>query len=150
MNEIYHYTECGLPDIYLKNGFCLQVIDNEEYLSIDHIESLHQAIGLSLAGKHSLLTGDEFRFLRIELNQSRRVLGELLGVDQQTIGRWEKGESAIPKLADVSVRVLFSESCHQHSQLGQLLEQLAEAEAQNIFSCRMEVEEKNHVWHVSL
>lgn len=146
MCKMYHYTECGLPNIYLKNGFHIEFIDNEEYFSVDDIEGLHNTIGLAIVDKQGPLTGDEFKFFRIQFNHSRRVLGEVLGVDQQTVGRWEKGESSIPKMADATVRKLFLESLNEDSNLGLILEQLANAEAELEMCKRIIIEEKSNHW----
>lgn len=145
MSTFYHYTECGLPNIHLKNGFVFEEIDGEEYLSIDDIQGLHHAIALQLVEKQQSLTGKEFRFFRQLFNHSRRVLGELLGVDQQTVGRWEKGESAIPKTVDATIRQLYLESANEDSSLSYLLQHLAEAEAEEMMS-DIVMEEKDHHW----
>lgn len=145
MSTLYHYSECGLPNVYLKNGFTLEEIDGEEYLSIDDVGGLHHAIALQLAEKKQSLTGREFRYFRQLFNHSRRVLGELLGVDQQTVGRWEKGESAIPKTVDAAIRQLYLESVNEDSNLSFLLQRLAETEAEEMMS-DIVMEEKDHHW----
>ncbi len=145
MSTLYHYSECGLPNVYLKNGFILEQVDGEEYLSIEDVDGLHHAIALQLAEKKQSLTGREFRFFRQLFNHSRRVLGELLGVDQQTVGRWEKGESAIPKTVDAAIRQLYLESVNEDSNLSFLLQRLAEAEAEEMMS-DIVMEEKDHHW----
>jgi len=145
MSTLYHYSECGLPNVYLKNGFTLEEIDGEEYLSIEDVDGLHHAIALQLAEKKQSLTGREFRFFRQLFNHSRRVLGELLGVDQQTVGRWEKGESAIPKTVDAAIRQLYLESVNEDSNLSFLLQRLAETEAEEMMS-DIVMEEKDHHW----
>ena len=145
MSSFYHYTESGLPNVHLKNGFFLEEIDGEEYLSIDDIQGLHHAIALQLVEKTQSLTGKEFRFFRQIFNHSRRVLGELLGVDQQTVGRWEKGESTIPKTVDAAIRQLYLESVNEDSNLSYLLQRLAEAEAEEMMSDIL-MEERDHHW----
>lgn len=145
MSTLYHYSECGLPNVYLKNGFTLEEIDGEECLSIEDVDGLHHAIALQLAEKKQSLTGREFRYFRQLFNHSRRVLGELLGVDQQTVGRWEKGESAIPKTVDAAIRQLYLESVNEDSNLSFLLQRLAETEAEEMMS-DIVMEEKDHHW----
>lgn len=145
MSKSYHYTECGLPNVHLKNGYTLEIIDGEEYLSIDDMNGLHNAIGSQVVDKNQGLTGDEFKFLRLQFNQSRRVLGELLGIDQQTVGRWEKEETAIPKTVDATMRQLFLELLNEDSNLSYLLEKLADREAKTLMS-EIILEEKDHQW----
>ncbi len=145
MSTLYHYTECGLPNVHLKNGYTLEIIDGEEYLSIEDIHGLHSAIASQIVEKQQGLTGKEFRFLRQQFNHSRRVLGELLGVDQQTIGRWEKEETTIPKTVDATMRQIYLESMNEDTNLSYLLQRLAESEAQALMS-DIVLEEKDHHW----
>ncbi|TFH89507.1 helix-turn-helix domain-containing protein [Vibrio ouci] len=145
MSTGYHYTECGLPNVYLKNGYTLEIFEGEEYLSIDDMNALHTVIGSNLATKPQALTGAELRFLRETFNHSRRALGDIMGVDQQTVGRWEKGESAIPKTVDLLMRQLFLESIDEDSSLRFLLEKLADSEAEAMmYDVILEVQ--NHQW----
>ncbi len=130
MKNMYHYTDCGLSNVYLQSGYHVETFEGEEYISFEDIDGLHQAIGHHLTAKKKLLTGEEFRFFRNEFNQSRRALGEMLGVDQQTIGRWEKGESPVPRWADATIRQLYLESIDESSSLSLVFEQLAEIEAE--------------------
>jgi putative transcriptional regulator len=61
MNEgqaMYHYLECGLPKIWLENGYQLHETPYGESLAIDDLAGLHRAIGRSLARKPKL-TGAE-------------------------------------------------------------------------------------------
>ena len=64
-------------------------------MTFDDIDGLHRTIGIALVGKRARLTGNEFRFLRLELLLSQASLAKILGVRELTIGRWEKGRSEI-------------------------------------------------------
>ncbi|MGI9276235.1 MAG: helix-turn-helix domain-containing protein [Endozoicomonas sp.] len=125
---LHHYTECGLSYVYLENGFVQDSIEGEEYVGIDDIDSLHETIGRFVVDKQSTLEGQEVRFLRIEMNMSQKGLGALLGVEDQTIARWEKDQTAIPRTADVLLRSLYLESINRESHIGHLLKVLAESE----------------------
>ena len=93
MNEQgYHYTGCGLDNVWLCNGYTLHEDAYGQSVSIDNLDSLHRAIGSFLADKAAPLTGAEARFLRIEMDLSQKRLGELLGRDAQTIALWEKND----------------------------------------------------------
>ena len=65
---MYHYTECGLPDVTLKNGYEVKETSYGEAVSIHNLEGLHRAIGMHLATETPALTGNEIRFLRKELD----------------------------------------------------------------------------------
>ena len=78
--------------MYLVNGFTVDEDDGEEYVSIDDIHGLHRLISKQIVDKTTAMTGAEYRFLRIEMNLSQKTIGELFGVDAQTVARWEKGK----------------------------------------------------------
>ena len=87
----YHYTESGLDHIWLESGFTLESHPKYgELVSIWNVRGLHLAIGQWLVGQPRRLTGAEFRFLRTEMDISQRALGQLLGVTDQAIAKWEK------------------------------------------------------------
>ena len=108
----FHYTACGLPDVWLANGFTVRQTSEGEAFHIDQVKDLHQAIGLSIVEKEGLLTSDEFRFLRTEMCFSRRSLGELLDISGETIKKWESGENDIQKTADACLRNLYLHHIH--------------------------------------
>lgn len=141
----YHYTESGLSNIFLRNGYTIETIDGEEYTSIDDIDNLHRAIALLLVEKDTNLKSNEFRFIRELLNLSRSNLSNLLGYDQQTIGRWEKDETPIPKNIDVILRQIYLESINKTSALSYHLKRLANAESQ-AFLDDIILETKKHSW----
>lgn len=103
-----HYTACGLDDIYLVNGFTRETIDGEEYVTISSLDGLWKAIGLYLVGNKKTLAPKEIRFLRDRMDMTQAQLGQLLRVSDQTVARWEKGETKlVPGPADFMLRVLF-------------------------------------------
>lgn len=103
----YHYTECGLDNIYLANGFHREVFDGEEYISIDNVDGLWKAIGFSLVCLPRILEPKEIKFLRQQMGKTQAELAQLLRVDTQTVARWEKGKSEMPGPADIAIRFLM-------------------------------------------
>lgn len=87
---MYHYKECGLPYVYLTNGFTIDKVEDEEFVSIDNLYELHALIGRRIVSQVRPISHQEFKFIRIELNMSQKALGSLLGVDTQTVARWER------------------------------------------------------------
>ena len=58
MNK-YHYTECGLNNIYLLNGFTINQLENgDKEVFIHDIHGLHKTIGMALIFKGGLLSGN--------------------------------------------------------------------------------------------
>ena len=99
----YHYKESGLENIVLVNGFS---IDKEGNLFIKDIHGLHKAIAKHLIFLPQKLNGKEIRFLRHYLDLSQTSLGETLGVDYQSVHRWETGKTQITKTAENLLRLL--------------------------------------------
>lgn len=99
----YHYTESGLDNAYLVNGFDIE----DDEVIIHDIIGLHNAIGMALVYKPGKLTGKEVRFIRNTLDLSQSRLGKLLGVTYQTILLWETGRQKITKGSDHFLRTLF-------------------------------------------
>jgi len=105
---MYHYTECGLKNVWLTNGYQVCEFDGEKAVSITDAEQLHEVIGRTLAAK-STLSAAEIRFLRKELGLSQKRLADLLGSTEQTVSLWER-RGRIPKGYDRLIRLLYLEN----------------------------------------
>lgn len=119
----YHYVECGLPNIYLTNGFTRTETPYGKGVSITNIQGLHRCIAKMLCDKPGLLTGAEFRFLRIELDFSQKMLGEILDCDARTIRRIESGNE-VKSLYNRLIRLMYLESIDPRSTCVGLFEHL--------------------------
>jgi DNA-binding transcriptional regulator YiaG len=122
----YHYTECGLDNVYLVSGFEYVDTPRGRAVRIRDIDGLHRAIGRTLVREKKDLNGKEFRFLRHELNMTQQHLASLLGVDVQTIARWEKGKTQITGPAQALVRLLYEEHTHGRRKIIEPLTRIAE------------------------
>jgi DNA-binding transcriptional regulator YiaG len=127
-NELYHYTESGLMNVFLVDGFEHRATPAGRTLFIQDIDGLHKAIGRTLVESPYALTGAEFRFLRTELLMSQRTLAKLLGVAELTVARWEKEERPIPRASEGLLRVLYAEHIGSKGKLSELLERIADLE----------------------
>lgn len=105
----YHYTESGLDYIWLANGYRFVNGPGGRHVVIEDVEGLQQAIGKMLVENKKDLTGKEVRFLRHEMLMSQPTLAKLLEVDVQTVARWEKGVTKVPKPAEALIRLLYRE-----------------------------------------
>ena len=128
--EQYHYTECGLDNIYLINGFNFFETARGKAVSINDVDGLHRAIGLTLVQFKKDLSGREVRFLREELLISQRTLADLLGLSEQTVQRWEAGTTIIPKPSEALLRLLYREHVHEKkdSTIHGILKRIAQLE----------------------
>ncbi|CNH92769.1 helix-turn-helix domain-containing protein [Yersinia pekkanenii] len=142
---MYHYTESGLTTVWLANGYHCGIVDGEHFTSIDDVEGLHRLISKVLVNRCRPLAADEIRFIRIEMNMSQKALAILLGVDVQTVARWEKGQTSLPRTADVALRALYVESIEEASDVGHFLRILADSEVLQSME-KLIFEERGHVW----
>lgn len=103
---MYHYNECGLRNVWLKNGFKRVATPYGRGVSIDAIEDLHRVIVLELVMKPSKLAATEIHFLRKEMELSQASLATMLGVSAQTLALWEKGKSRITAPSERLLRLV--------------------------------------------
>ncbi len=121
---MYHYTECGLNNVWLTNGFNRCNVDGEIAVAISDADRLHEVIGRALASK-PYLTGAELRFLRKEIGLSQKRLADLLGSTEQTVSLWER-RGHIPKGYDRLVRLLFLEKLDGNIKIQEIINRLIE------------------------
>jgi DNA-binding transcriptional regulator YiaG len=106
----YQYTESGLDNIYLANGYDFVDGPGGRQVKIKNVEGLHALIGRMLVDSKKNLTGKEIRFLRHEMLMSQATLAKLLEVSEQAVARWEKGKTgSVPKPAESLIRLLYRE-----------------------------------------
>ena len=125
MHESHHYRECGLDNVYLRNGFFVEETRHGRTVRIQDMDGLHLAIGTHLVRAKRDFTGAELRFLRHELGLSQRLLGLLLGKSGQSVARWEKGLSRIDGAADRLVRLLYAQHTGGNEKIKDVLQGLA-------------------------
>lgn len=114
----YHYTECGLDNVYLLNGYTIEGEGGDAVVSVHDIHDLHREIGMLLIEKPAKLSGKEIRFIRHSMDFSQKRLGVVLGVDYQSVLAWEKGKTKITKQTDIFLRTLFFAYLNRDSGLG--------------------------------
>ena len=73
----YHYTECGLPDVWIE-GCHVEDDAGEETIRIPKVRSLHRLISKGIVSSAGTLTGPELRYLRTEMGLTQTQLGELV------------------------------------------------------------------------
>lgn len=147
----YHYTECGLDNIYLINGFeiCNHADGNSE-IFIHDIHGLHQTIGMLLVFKQGPLIGSEIKFIRTTLDLSQKALGKILGLDYQTILSWEKNKTNISKTADHLLKILFFSYLHKKNDgtIYDKINEIAALEDQTSKIKKIELQEIGHEWQL--
>ena len=124
---MYHYTESGLKNDWLTNGFKIKKIDGEQAVAISDADVLHQVIGRALAAK-PYLTGLELRYLRKEIGLSQKRLADLLGSTEQTVSLWER-RGRMPKGYDRLVRLLYLEQIDGNVKIQEIIHRLIELDS---------------------
>ncbi|WP_406736971.1 helix-turn-helix domain-containing protein [Thioclava sp. GXIMD4215] len=127
--EPFIYRMSGLDDVVLLNGFTRHETDYGEGVSIDNIDSLHDAIAIHIITTKKNLTPKEFRFLRSELEMTQDQLGGYLKISGQTVARYEKGETEISGPADQLIRVAIILKMMPADKIAELFEEIQEAAA---------------------
>jgi putative transcriptional regulator len=112
---MYHYRESGLPNIYLQSGYRQVQTAYGPSVAIEDVEGLHRAIAITLVNERPHLTGPEVRFIRRYLEKTQAELAALLGVEEQSVRRWER-LARVPKQADRATRLLFLNALQEHQE----------------------------------
>lgn len=123
----YHYTDSGLDNVWLENGYTIHDTPYGEGISIQNTEELHKVIGEWLISLPKPLTGAELRFIRLEMDMTQKNLAGMLGEEEQTVRRWEKARTKpVRGAADRFTRVLYNQFINGDGSIKALIERLAE------------------------
>lgn len=124
----YHYTESGLDNVWIENGYTVHETAYGTGLSIQDTEGLHRAIGHWLISLPKPLNGAEVRFLRLEMDTTQKNLAAFLGVDEQAVRRWEKARNKPVSngSADRLLRAIYSEYVDKKGDVYRMIQRLAE------------------------
>lgn len=140
----YHYTQCGLDDVYLMNGYHEHKTPYGEGVSIDNVDDLHKAIAMQLCLKKAELNPKEFRFLRRMMDFTQAELAQFFRCDAQTVARWEKGETEAPGTADRMLRLVYLSYQVHEVEVLKVVEELATLDDRN--NRKIIFEKKNGEW----
>lgn len=152
--KAYHYTECGLDNIYLVNGVKItKTKSGDEEIFIHDIHGLHKAICTILVSKRGLLSGKEIKFIRSTLDLSQTTLAKILGCSYQTVLLWEKDRGIISKTADHLLRaILFSYlDVERGRALYDKINEISDLDADTVDmknAGKIELEEVSDVWRM--
>lgn len=120
---MYHFTDGGLRNVWLRNGYVLHATPYGNGVSFDDLEGLTKTICNALAQKPGKLTGAEFRYLRNHMLLSQKSLGELLGYSEQAVAKWEKS-GKIPKAIESIVRAIYQSRQNGHAKINSIIDTL--------------------------
>src|SRR6185312_17329075 len=104
--ENHRYTQSGLSNVTIVN---LEVrhcpnCGEREYV-FPRIAQLHRLLAFMTAKQPIALVGEQIRYLRKYLGWSREQFASIMGVETETISRWEHDKAKMGKSADRLLRV---------------------------------------------
>lgn len=136
---MYHYKGCGLPNVWLVNGFTERDTPYGPAVAIADIDGLHRTIGLEIIGKPGRFSPEEVRFLRKEMDLSQRALAECLQLKEITVRNWER--KGCPKgPAQILLRMLYLEYTGGDGRVREMVERLSSLDQ---VSCQLQLRFKD-------
>lgn len=145
---MYHYTDGGLSNVWLANGYEIKQTPYGEGVAIPDLDGLTPAICLALTNKAGVLTGVEIRYVRSAgMLLSQPALGKLMGIDGQSIARWEKA-GKVPRWADKLIRLLYLAHAQGNEPIRRAVERIKTVE--RLVKQKIVVQESHGQWTPSL
>ena len=145
---MYHYTDGGLRNVWLANGYVIKKTPFGEGVAFHNLDGLTTSICIALTKKAGVLTGSEFRYIRSAgMLLSQPALGKLMGIDGQSVARWEK-TGKVPKWADKLVRLVYLAQAQGNEPISSAVERVKTVE--RLVKQRIVVKESRGQWKPSL
>ena len=145
---MYHYTDGGLRNVWLANGYEIKKTPFGEGVAFHNLDGLTESICIALTKKAGVLTGSEVRYIRSAgMLLSQPALGKLMGIDGQSVARWEK-TSKVPRWADKLVRLLYTAQAEGNEPIAKAVERIKTVE--RLVKQRIVVKESRGRWKPSL
>lgn len=119
----YHYTESGLQNVYLSNGYKTRKTAAGNAVAVVDADGLHRVIGRHIASK-GYMTGAEFRFLRKELDLSQTRFASWIGMSEEAVSLWER-RGRVPKSACRFMQAIYLEKLDGNVSITEMVERLA-------------------------
>lgn len=109
--ETYRYNESGLPNVLLKDVEIRRCPScGAQEVPLPRVVELHRAIALALVHKPARFLGAEVRYLRKYLGWSGVDFASHMGVNPETVSRWENGKEVISSTSDRLLRLIVVRS----------------------------------------
>nr|WP_294527020.1 helix-turn-helix transcriptional regulator [uncultured Rhodopila sp.] len=127
--ETYHYTECGLDNVWIKGGFEKRTFGAYgTAVAVRDEKGLWQTLGRSIVRQDRRMEGQELKFLRTLLDWTQSDLGKRLGyTDGQIVAKWEKARhDPVPVNADTFVRAAYREQIGEQPMVTRVSARLVE------------------------
>lgn len=145
---MYHYTESGLQNIWLKNGYEEIDTDYGKGVSVHDVEGLFRAIGTELVIHKPRLSGAEVRFLRVSIDLSQVELAQVLGVAEVSVRGWENHRTKITKPADRLLRALYLDAIDSDSKIRKLIDKINTMD-HDAYKRKIELQDTDSGWKMA-
>ncbi len=144
---MYHYTLCGLDNVWLVNGYTVHQTEYGEGVSIDDPEALDREIARQLIEYKPRLSGKEFRFLRKHVGLSQRRLSDFFGNNEQAVAIWEK-KNKVPAWADRMMRAFVDQVHGGNGNLMDMIERISHMDAADGLK-KISLQETEGMWRAA-
>jgi putative transcriptional regulator len=105
--EAYRYNESGLPNVILKDVEVRRCPNcGTQEVPLPRVAELHRAIAMALVHKPARFLGAEVRYLRKYMGWSGVDFASRMGVNPETVSRWENEKEAISSTSDRLLRLI--------------------------------------------
>jgi DNA-binding transcriptional regulator YiaG len=140
---MYHYTQCGLDNVWLENGYKVKKTAYGQAVAIEDADGLHKVLALELIAKQGRLSGKELKFLRVAMGLSQGGLGKLVGATEQSVSLWER-TGKVPQAADGLTRMLAAEKLNGNCKVSEVVERISTVE--RLLNQRIVARESRRKW----
>ena len=105
--EAYRYNESGLPNVVLKDVEIRRCPNcGTQEVPLPRVAELHRAIAVVLVHKAARFLGAEVRYLRKYMGWSGVDFASHMGVNPETVSRWENDKEVISSQSDRLLRLI--------------------------------------------
>lgn len=122
----FHFEDSGLSNIYLVGIRYFTCECGRMVADIPAIKQLMQFIARDLVEKQTGLTGEELRFLRKRLGQKQIDFARAIGIEPETLSRYENNKQDISESNNKLIRLYYAVSAWDDSALAKLRTELYE------------------------
>lgn len=106
----FHFVDSGLPNVYLVGIKYFTYEDGRSVAEIPAIKQLMKLIARDLIERPDSLSGAEIRFLRKRLGKRAVDFAKDLGVEAETLSRYENDWNQPSESVDKLIRLLYAVS----------------------------------------
>src|ERR1044071_4930648 len=116
----FHFADSGLSNIYLVGIRYYTYRDGRIIPEIPAVKQLMQLIARDLIEQETALTGDEIRFLRKRLGQKQVDFARTIGIEAETLSRFENGHQKLSETNDKFIRMYYALAALDDANLSEL------------------------------